>query len=122
MALPYFERHLKLHPDDEGKRVWHANLLQWSGRTDDAFAAAMKLANLKDGTSLYNTACLFGRLGDPSEALRTFGKAIEAGFRDIRLLKEFLTEEKEGVLALQGTAEYKEVKRMVEKLEATSST
>jgi adenylate cyclase len=117
VALPYFERHLKLHPDDEGMRVQHAVLLLLSGRTEEAHAAAMKLTNLKDGSSLYNTACLFVRLGDPSESLRTFRKAIEAGFRHIRHLKEFLTEEKEGVLALQGTPEYEEVRGMVEALE-----
>ena len=116
VALPYFERHLKLHPDDEGKRVQHAILLLWSGRTKEAYAAAMKLTNLKDGNSLYNTAFLFGKLGDPSEALRTFRKAIEAGFRSIRLLKEFLTDEKEGILTFQGTPEYEIVRQMVEKL------
>jgi len=115
-AVPYFERHLKLHPDDENRRVQHALLLLWSGRTDDAYAAAMKLTNLKDGTSLYNTACLFGILGYRSEALRTFRIAIEAGYRDIRLLKEFLTDEKEGIVSLAGTAEYEEVRGMVDRL------
>ncbi|HYM21499.1 MAG TPA: hypothetical protein VEW28_10925, partial [Candidatus Kapabacteria bacterium] len=81
-------------------------------------AAAIELKNLKDGASLYNTACLFGDLGDKAEALGTFRKAIEAGFRDMRLLKEFLTDEKEGVLALQGTPEYEEVRGMVDKIEA----
>jgi TolB-like protein/Flp pilus assembly protein TadD len=118
VALPQHERHLKLHPDEEHRRVSHALLLLLSGRTDDAHAAAMKLTNLKDGNSLYNTACLFGMLGDPSEALRTFRKALEAGFRNIRFLKEFLTDEKEGIASLAGTSEYEEVKRMVERLEA----
>jgi TolB-like protein/Flp pilus assembly protein TadD len=121
VALPQFERYLKLHPDDEHQLVHYANLLQWSGRTEDAHAAAIKLTNLKDGMSLYNTACLFGRLGDRPEALRTFRKAIEAAYRNIRLLKEFLTDEKEGILALHGTPEYEEVKRMVEKIEAETT-
>ena len=98
-------------------RVQNALLIVHSGRTDEAYATAMKLTNLKDGSSLYNTACLLGRVGDKPEALRTFRKAIEAGFRNIRILKEFLTDEKEGILALQGTPEYEEVKRMVEKIE-----
>jgi hypothetical protein len=80
----------------------------------------MKLTNLKDGNSLYNTACLFGKLGDPSEALRTFRKAIEAGLRNIRLLKEFLTDEKDGILALQGTPEWEEVREMVALLEGNA--
>jgi adenylate cyclase len=121
VALPQNERHLKLHPDDEGKRVNHAVLLLLSGRSDDAHAAAMKLTNLTDGSSLYNTACLFGRLGNPAEALATFRKAIEAGYRNIHLLKHFLTDEKGGILALAGTPEYEEVKRMVEEIEAEAS-
>ena len=48
----------------------------------------------------------------------TFRKAIEAGIKDTRLLKEFLTDEKEGIASLAGTPEYEEVKRMVERLEA----
>jgi adenylate cyclase len=116
VALPHIERHLKLQPDDEGRRVNHVILLLLSGRTDEAHAAAMKLTNLKDGSSLYNAACLFGQLGDRPEALRTFRKAIEAGCRNMRLLKNFLTDEKEGVLALQGTPEYEEVRAMVEGL------
>ncbi len=118
VALAHFERHLKLHPDDEGMRVNHALLLLWSGRTEDAYAAAIKLTNLKDGGSLYNTACLFGKIADLPEALRTLRKAIEAGYRHIRVLKEFLTDENEGVATLAGTPEYEEVKRMVEKIEA----
>ncbi len=116
IALPHYERHLKLHPDDEAIRVQHVNLLQWSGKPEDAHAAAMKLTNVKDGNSLYNMACLFCNLGDPLEGLRTFHKAIEMGFSSIPYLKEFLTNEKEGILALQGTPEYEEVREMVEKL------
>jgi tetratricopeptide (TPR) repeat protein len=117
-ALPHFERHLKLQPHDENTRVSHALLLLWCGRTGEAHTAAMKLTDLKDGATLFNTACLLAQLGDRSEALRSFRKTIEAGFRSIRHLKHFLTDEKEGILALQGTPEYEEVKRMVEQIEA----
>ena len=116
MVLPQIERHLKFHPDDEGMRVQHTLLLLWSGRTEDAYAAAKKLINLKDGNSLFNTACLFGKVGDKAEALVTFRKAIEAGYKNTRHLKEFLTDEKEGIASLADTPEYEEVKRMVEKL------
>ncbi|HET6400869.1 MAG TPA: TIR domain-containing protein [Candidatus Kapabacteria bacterium] len=116
VALPIFERHFKLHPDDEKVRMAHAVLLFHSGRTEDAHAAAMQLTNLKDGGSLSNMAGLFGKLGDKTEALRTFRKAIEAGYRNIRELKEFLTDEKEGIVSLAGTPEYEEVKQMVEKM------
>jgi tetratricopeptide (TPR) repeat protein len=118
VALPYYERKLKLHPDDESMLVEFANMLLWNGRTEDAHAAAMKLTDLKDGSSLYNIACLFADLGDKAEALRVYRKAIEAGYRSIRNLKEFLDDDKEGIVSLICTPEYEEVKRMVEKLEA----
>ena len=118
VALPLFERHLKLHPDDEIKRVWHAILLHLNGRIEDAHASALELKSLRDGMSLFNTACLFVRLGDQVEAFGTFRKAIEAGFKDTRIMKQFLTDEKEGLASLAGTPEYEEVKRMVEQIEA----
>jgi adenylate cyclase len=116
-AIPLFERHLKLHPDDEDKLVKHGALLLMSGNTQAAHAAAIELVSLKDGTSLYNTANLFRRLGDMAEALRTFRKAIEAGYKDIRQMKGFVSDEKEGIAVLAGTPEYKEVWKMVENIE-----
>ena len=121
-ALPYFERHLKLHPDDETQRVGHANLLLYCGRTDAAHLAAMQLKDLKDGGSLYNTACLFGDLGGKADALATFRKALQMGFKGIRNLKNFLIDEKEGIASLAGTPEYEEVKLMVEKIVAEEKT
>jgi TolB-like protein/Flp pilus assembly protein TadD len=117
VALPYYERHLKLHPDDETRLVHHATLLFHTGRTEAAHAAAIKLNNLKDGKSLYNNACIFGMLGDTAEALVAFRKAIEAGFKYIQLLKGFLADEKMGIAALAGTPEYEEVRGMVAALE-----
>jgi TolB-like protein/Flp pilus assembly protein TadD len=119
-ALPMEEHYLKLHPDDENSRMNFAVLLFFAGRTDEARDEAMILKNAQDGHSLYNTACLFDKLGDKPEALATLRKAIEVGFRDIRLMKDFLTDEKEGVPSLQGTAEYEEVAQMVEEIEAAS--
>jgi adenylate cyclase len=116
VALPLVERRLKLHPDDESNLVSHALMLYWSGRTEAAHAAAIELKRLKDGNSLYNIACLFGKLGDKAEALVTFRTAIEEGYKDIRLLKSFLSEENEGIVALAGTPEYEEVKQMVDAL------
>ena len=122
VALLYFERHLKLHPDDEAISVQHAALLLMSGKTGDARAAAMKLTNLNDGSSLYNAACLLNQIGEPDNAIRTFRKAIVAGFRDIRHLNAFLAQEGDGNIALQGTPDYEEVKRMVEEVERIQTT
>lgn len=115
-AIPKFEKHLKLFPDDESCQVQHAMLLQFADRDEDAKVAARKLSNLKDGRSLYNIACLHCLLKDPASGLATFRQAIDAGFRDIRLLNGFLNSEDEGVGMLRGKTEWEEVKRMVEKL------
>lgn len=117
-ALPLVERHLKFKPDDEAMRVQHCVLLLVGGRSADAHAAAMTLTNLRDGNPLFNAANLLSRLGEPQEALRTFRKAIEAGFSSIAHLKDFLCDDEHGILSLAGTPEHSEATRMVEELEA----
>ena len=114
VALPEVERYLKLHPDDEHKIAYHAALLAMTGKTEAAHEAAMLLTSLKDGGPLFNAAHLFIKLGDTPEALATFRKVIEAGFKNIRLLREFLTYE---LAPLAGTLAYEEVKQMVEEME-----
>ncbi len=121
-ALPQFERHIKLHPDDENMLVWHAGLLLMSGNTLAAHAAAIELKKVKDGSSLHTVACLFINLGDPAEALGTLLKAIEAGYKDTQLLKQFLAAEEGDPFSLAGTPEYEAVKRVVEKIEAEQAT
>jgi adenylate cyclase len=120
VALPLYERQLKLQPDDENTRVGYAILLLYSGRVADAGRQAIILRNVQDGGQLYNVACLLAAVGEKEEATATFRKSIEAGFKKIRRLKEFLVDEKEGILSLQGTPEYEEVKRMVGQIVAES--
>ena len=120
VALPLIERHLTLHPDDESNRAHYPILLLLSGKSKEAHAAAMKLTDLRDGFSLLNTAFTLDRLGDKEAALRMCRKAIEAGFRNVAIIKSFLTDEKNGVFALQGTPEYEEVKQMVEAIIPTA--
>jgi len=122
-ALPLIDRYLRLHPDDEDKRVWRAVLLSNIGNDKESLTAARELTDkhsarqIRDGRSLYNIACLFGMLGEKQEALGAFRRSIEAGFRYIQLLQAFLGSKKEGIASLAGTPEYEEVKRMVEELE-----
>ncbi len=119
-AIPLFERHLKLFPEDENSWVNHLMLLHFAGRDEEALEAARRLESIEDGSPLYNIACLQCALHDYEAGLRTFRKAVEAGFRNIRLLKEFLNDEKEGIATLKGTPEYEEVREMVALLEITS--
>ena len=117
-AIPRYERHLKMFPDDENKRVQYAFLLFDAGRVNEAREAAQQLENIKDGNSLINVAFLECSLLNHKVGLRTLVKAIEAGYRDFRILNEILNDEKEGIGSLKGTPEYEEVKQMVEKIEA----
>ncbi len=118
IAIPVFEKRLKLFPDEENNRVDHALLLHYAGRDDEARAAARKLEDLRDGTALYNTACLQGMLQDYTAGLETFRKAIEAGFRNMRNIQSFLTDEDDGIGTLKGTPEWEEVRELVEKIGA----
>jgi tetratricopeptide (TPR) repeat protein len=115
-AIPVFQRHIKLHPEDENARVNQAVLFFWSGRKEDAHREAVLLKQARDGVALYNTACLLMDMAEPREALETFRKAIDAGLRNIRALKGFLAGD--DIASLAGTPEYEEVMRMVEKIEA----
>ena len=118
VALPIIARHLKLHPDDEGKRVWQSALLFSAGKISEARTAALNLTNLRDGMSLTNRAILLLRVGELPEAIRTIRRAIEADYRNAPRLKDLLSTERDGMLSLQGTPEYEEVKRMVEQIES----
>jgi adenylate cyclase len=117
IAIPKYEKYLKLFPDDENKRVWHAVLLHFAGMDDEARAAARKLGNIKDGGSLHNIACLQCILKDYEAGISTFRKAIDAGFRDIWLLKAFIEETDEGLGTLKGTPEWEKVRQIVKKIE-----
>jgi hypothetical protein len=54
-------------------------------------------------------------LNDYESAIGMFRKAIEAGFRDVRYLRDLL-EDHDGLATLFGTPEYEEVRLMVDKL------
>lgn len=115
VALPEVKRHLKLHPDDQNTMARHAALLVMTGKTEEAHEAVESLARLNDGGALFNAAHLFIELGDTKEALATFRKVIDVGFKDIRLLNGFLMDE---LAILAGTPEYEEVRRRVQEIEA----
>ncbi len=117
IAIPVSEKRLKLFPDEEYNRVCHASLLHYAGRDDEARAAARLLSDLRDGTALFNTACLQNNLKDYSAGVLTFRNAIEAGFRSMRNMKLFLEDEDDGIGALKGTPEWETVRELVEKIE-----
>jgi adenylate cyclase len=115
-ALYYLERYLKLHPNDEHRRVHHAILLNFCGRVEEARAEALQLNNLVDGVTLYNASCLLSQLGDNEEALHMLARSVRAGFKFTHDLRMFIDDE--STLSLREMPEYLEVKTIVEKLEA----
>jgi len=117
-AIPFLERHLKFHPDDEFWRVGYALVLNHAGRSEDARNAAKALGSIKDSASLFNIGCLWKELGDSEIALRIIYKSLEAGYRNMLLVNTVL----EAEIDRKGTPEYEEVKQMVEKIEAEQLT
>jgi hypothetical protein len=113
-AIPKVQKHLKLFPDDETWRVNYAILHYFAGQPDKAKAIARSLTDLRDGNSLYNTACLYCELKDHASGLATFRKSIEAGYRNIQYLKSFLDG---SVGTLKGTPTWDEANQMVEVIE-----
>jgi adenylate cyclase len=116
VAIPLFEKRLKLFPENETNRVHHAVLLYFAGRYDDSRAAVAKLDNLKDGLAIYNTSSLLCMLEDYSAGLRTFHNAIVAGYRNLRSIKLFLADEG-GIGRLKGTPEWDAAIQIVEQIE-----
>jgi adenylate cyclase len=117
IAIPLYEKRVKLFPDYEWNRVTHALLLHHADRADEARAAARKLDDLRDGNALYNTACLQCALKEYSAGILTFRKAIQAGYRNMRYIKSFLDEE-DGIGTLKGTPEWEAVREMVDSLDS----
>ncbi len=116
VAIPLVEKHLKLFPDDEDKRVHHAMLLHFADRDEEARIAARNLENLKDGVALFNTACLQCLLKDYGVGIKTFRRSIDAGLRNMPALFGFLNDEEDGIGRLKGTPEYEDVQEIVSEL------
>lgn len=82
-AIPPYERHLRLFPDDTGKRSQYALFLYLTGQTDRAGEVLNALIEKPalDGTTLYDIACLFTKIGNHDQALALLNRAITGSFR-----------------------------------------
>jgi len=80
VALDYYERALKINPDNEAVKYAKAKILQDLGRSDEALGEYEKiLSKNKDcANCLYNMGAIyFGMKKDNKKALEYFTKAIE---------------------------------------------
>ncbi len=78
------ERQLEVVPEDTRARVLLANTYARANKISGAIAETEKAvaARPKDSLILYNAACTYGLLNMKPEALATFKRAIEAGYRN----------------------------------------
>ena len=86
LAIPIFERHIKMEPYDSTAAVQYAFVLLWAGRMEEAASKANRLLSRDDlsGASLFNLGCLFDWLGNPHRFLSLFRKAIDNGYQIIK--------------------------------------
>ena len=86
-ALPYYERYVQRHPDDQGKRTFYSILLFFAGeyeRCKKETEAIIALPGL-DGFTCYNCACTFVFLGDIKRAFELLEQAISLGYANRKL-------------------------------------
>jgi non-specific serine/threonine protein kinase len=82
--IAVLERQLEIVPEDTRARVLLANTYARANKISGAIAETEKAVATrpKDSLTLYNAACTYGVLNMKPEALATFKRAIEAGYRN----------------------------------------
>jgi adenylate cyclase len=84
-AIPVFERHLRLNPDDNNSLALFACVLWMAGRDADSAVAAEKMSQIQtlDGRALYTLACLYLKLRMPEQGMETLQRAVASGSRNL---------------------------------------
>jgi TolB-like protein len=87
-ALPVFERHIRLNPDDYHARVNYAGILYWADQRERAAAEADKLSLLDlDGFACFILACLYLKISGAAKGFAILRRSVEKGFQDIDLFR-----------------------------------
>jgi TolB-like protein/Flp pilus assembly protein TadD len=94
-ALPYLEKFVTRHPDDQTQRLSYSTLLYLAGKVKEAIEEAESILLLPavDGNSYYNLACIFLAVSQTDRALQLFEKSIDTGFRNIDVFKNTIYNE-----------------------------
>jgi adenylate cyclase len=110
-ALPLYQRHIHLNPDDINSQVHYANILYWAGNREQSLNVARELSSLTnlDGAAVYNLACLLVKGGSNKDALLTLARSIERGFLDIETFRR-----DPDLASLRGTPEFEELMKKLE--------
>jgi TolB-like protein len=113
-AIPIFERHTRLNPNDYYSRVSLSAIYLYAGNSTAALSTADELSLIEtlDGQSLYNLACIYVHCNALSSGMEHLRSAVAKGFRNVDVLH------KDPDLALlRGTPEFEElVKELEEKI------
>jgi tetratricopeptide (TPR) repeat protein len=110
-AIPVFERHIRLNPDDYNSRVWLAMILQMANRTDESLEEADKLSLEESlgGYACYNLACLYLKASDTVKGLSMVRRSIGKGYQNIDLFRR-----DPDLAPLRGTPEFEELMKELE--------
>jgi TolB-like protein len=113
-AIPVFERHIRLNPDDYHSRVQFANVLLMASRTEASLEEADKLSLVGslDGGACYNLACLYLHASDTMKGLSMLRRSIGKGIQNIETFRQ-----DPDLAPLRGTPEFEElIKELEEKI------
>jgi TolB-like protein len=88
-ALPIFERHLRLAPDDMYGQAQYAAVLCMAGDRDRALEQVRKLKAIDglDSYTLFTLACVCLHGGENEQGFSVLQKAVSEGFRNIDLFR-----------------------------------
>jgi TolB-like protein len=105
-AIPIFERHTRLNPDDYNARVQLATIFSYSGKESEALRMADELSAVEslDGVALYNLVCVYLQCHEQERGLEHLRRAIGKGFRSIESFRS-----DPDLDPLRGTPEFEEL-------------
>ncbi|MDP4230573.1 MAG: TIR domain-containing protein [Bacteroidota bacterium] len=88
-AIPVYERHVRLNPDDYNARVELASIFPMVGRESEALTEADTLSAVQsmDGYALYNLACLYLHCHRPERVMSMLRRSVEKGFRNLETFR-----------------------------------
>ena len=110
-AIPIYERHTRLNPDDYHARVSLVLIYSYCGDQTRALATAdaLSLIETLDGVSLYNLACLYLTCDSPSRGIEHLRRAVAKGFSSIETFRH-----DPDLSPLRGTPEFEAMMKELE--------
>jgi TolB-like protein len=84
-AIPFFERNIKLNPDNYNERMHYASVLYWSGKTREAIVLADELSETAPAGVLFciKLAVFYATAGRIDQAIVQLRRVVDIGFTNI---------------------------------------